>query len=301
MDALARNFVCTLLSFNMCVACGVLSFPSLAMSNDFPLKTTMATILLMGNMGPCLTLLVSFLIKTLTKFIAKFVRIHLGMHSLLSNVVAVATLFSVGLRVTNSGLSVTHRGSAVFASPTAVSIFKSVSLVLEGLVVSTVLVVIYGILLSLCFRAGGNFLLHTMNSGDMLMASLSGSGNAVGVVKLMVSGTLITLSNTITYRRRHSFSTAVKANRVIFNLTTIVVKAALFEHMDFVGNAATMVFNDMVCGTYVRVTVDLNLPTGLLGLVATILFLTVLILNGLRGNSIGGGIKTWTCFGGVWS
>lgn len=89
---LRRKLVCKVLTLKMCVACGVLSFPSLAMSKDFPLKTTLATAVVAENIRPVLALPTSFLVNILTKIYANLVRMGFGMESLLSKVVVVATL-----------------------------------------------------------------------------------------------------------------------------------------------------------------------------------------------------------------
>lgn len=148
MDILRRNVVCTVVTLKVCVACAVLSFPSLAMSKDFPLKTTLSTMLVAGNIGPVLALLIAFTTNTFTKVLAKVVRIGLGIHSLLSKVVVVATLCAIGLHVTKeTGLPVCGV-AALFSGSFIEGMFGNNLTRFSGIVVVLIVALIVGFLLS---------------------------------------------------------------------------------------------------------------------------------------------------------
>lgn len=189
-----------------------------------------------------------------------------------------------------TGIPVFKR-SDVFSGTSMGKVFRSNLSGCGMLIVILIVTIVDGMLLSLCVGAGSNFLLHTMKSGSMLIASLTGSRKGIGVLKLTVTGKLITLSKDVFYRRRHMFRVSDKANTVMVNLTDIVVKADLFGGVSFVGTAATILVKSIVCGTYITTTLGFFRPRSV-GLVATMLFLLVLMVNKRHEGGIGGGTQT---------
>lgn len=94
-----------------------------------------------------------------------------------------------------------------------------------------------------------------------------------GVVNLILSGNLITLTNTLLSRCRNFTSMGVNENTVIVNLTTIVVNRIILNGVfgGFTLELFTYIINNVVCCVIVAVILHLNLGTGSLGLFSTLI------------------------------
>lgn len=95
------NVVCTVVTLKICLSFEILSFPSLAISKDFIAKTTMTTAVVIDNTGPFLTAVATLFTNFVTNYLANVVRAFKGVGTLLSKVLVVVTLCSVGLHVVN--------------------------------------------------------------------------------------------------------------------------------------------------------------------------------------------------------
>lgn len=238
-------------------------------------------------------LIITFTYKLTTNYLAKLLRIGLGLRPLLSKVLICAILLSVGLiliglNANNRSVTSAFNESGMFGDNITGILPSGVNnLGIEGVVILFVFIILVGVLVSLCLGAGSNVLLHTANSGRRCIIVLTEGPNTSGVLNLTVKGKLTTLDNTIITRDARSTGARVNINVIIFKLSDIVVKLSLFGHINFVGTAAVIVLNAIVCGTYLRVTIIVNLPDSCGGLLVTILFIITLLFNGAKGVGLG--------------
>lgn len=254
-----------------------MSLTSVAARKTFPLNTTITIRTVALNTGPCVTVVFTVVTNDSTKLVANFLVAGLRVPDLLTNVLAVANLCSVGLHIVKeTGVDLLN-GGAVFAIFRGVGLperFSAVALNLLMIIVVVKLCIVF-------FGARFNRTIVTANSGRTVTHSLNVSAGAVGVIKLVVSGKVITLTKSVVTRSGNCTSVDVNVKAVIVNLTSVVVNRMLFAGISFGVHLIYLVLNSILCQLVVIVMLRTKVGPGSFGLVSTMLLAFFLTLPGV--------------------
>lgn len=282
-NTILLNFRCTLLTLNICVSFHVLGVPSLAISKDFAFNVTISTILYTSN-RPFLNLATTMFTNFTTKVIAKFLRAGTGVRPVLTKVLAVDDLCAIGVAIVNTpGMSLVNGGE--FCSNFTSLFNRGDSKSLPGVVLTTMVYTVYMTLLVVFFGAILNLYVETAKNGGSVMETSSVGASVAAMATLTVSGTLITLSNTIVTRARNFTSMGSNDNVVIVNLTSMVVNRIVFNGHSLSMKLISTIINSMVCEVVITFTLRAGMfSTGTLGLLSTIVITMALSIPTVGGT-----------------
>lgn len=216
----------------------------------------------------------------MAKLIAKLLCAGLRVPVLLSKVLIVANVCSIGLHILNGTAINLLRGGALFSYDFLADLPRGFPSIFINATFSIVIVV----LVTLFLGARLKRTLVTANSGRGVTLSRNvGAGN-VGVLNLVVSGNLVKLYNNVVSRGGNCTSIGVNVKAVIVNLTTVVVNRITFKGLDLAIHLITIIVKDVLCHFILLVILGLKFNAGSFGLVSTLILTVYLSLPLFRGG-----------------
>lgn len=286
ISTLTQGFIYALISYAVYITYSILDFPDLTVDGSFPLGAAVTAVLMTRGCNPYLTLLAAMAVGALAGLFTGFIHVRLRVRDLLAGIITMTALFSINLQIAGSNLTIPRGIDTIFTAPPTMALFGGMSLLYRKLVVSFVLAVLFKLLLDAYFKTKSGLLLRAVGDNANLVTSLAKDNGTTKILGLVLSNALVALAGSIVCHEQRSFSATMGTGQVVFGLATVIIGITLFRKLSFVKGTTAVITGSILYKVCIQVAINVGLPANLLKLVTAILFLTVLVFSGRKGEEI---------------
>ncbi len=289
VGTLTQGLIYALLSYGVYITYRILDFPDLTVDGSFPLGAAVTAVLLTRGVNAYLAIPIVLAVGALAGLITGLIHVKLNVRDLLAGIITMTALFSINLQIAGSNLIIGREVDTIFTAAPTMAILGSLPLIYRKLIISSILALLFKLLLDAYFKTKSGLLLRAVGDNSVLVTTLAKDKGAVKITGLVISNALVALAGAIVCQEQRSFSSTMGTGQVVFGLATVIIGTTLFKKLGFVKGTTAVMAGSILYKVCIQAAISLGLPANLLKFITAALFLAILVIgNRQKGGQMSG-------------
>lgn len=287
IGVLEEGLVYAIMALGVYITYKILDFPDLSVDGTFPLGGAVTAVLILSNVNPVVTLLVSFAAGVLAGCVTGLIHVKLRVRDLLSGIIVMTALYSINLRITGKKSNVPIYGNATIFDNGFVNRYLSGGLSPFAMVIVLVLIVmLVKLMLDLYLKTRSGYLLRAVGDNETLVTSLAKNKGTVKVVGLAVANGLAALAGSVYCQQKSGFDIGMGTGAIVIGLANVIIGTKLFKRFGYVKSTTAVILGSILYKACVALAIYLGLEASDLKLITAALFLLILVAGNYKGRKV---------------
>lgn len=276
---LVQGLIFAIMALGVYITYKILDFPDLSVDGTFPLGAAITAILIVHNVNPYITLLVSFIFGTFAGMITGIIHVKLKVRDLLAGIIMMTALYTINLRIAGKANVGFYTNDTIFTK----NIFKR--FLPDGsdkailLIMLVLIVLALKILLDLYLKTRSGYLLRAVGDNKALVTTLGKDMGLVKIVGLSLANGLSALAGCIYAQQQGYFDISMGTGMVVIGLASVIIGINVFQSLDFVKATTAVIIGSILYKACVALAIRAGLGANDLKLITAILFLVILVFT----------------------
>ncbi len=286
ISTLTQGLIYGLVAFGVYITYTILDFPDLSVDGTFPLGAAIGAVLLVRGVDPWLALAAAAAAGTLAGLVTGVIHVVFRVRNLLAGIITQTALFSINLLIAGaSNVPIGREADTIFSAGPA-ALLGGMSLGLQRLIVSAILVLAVKLLLDAYFRTKSGLLLRAVGDNSTLVTTLAKNMGRVKILGLALSNGLVALAGGVVCQADKSFTSTMGTGQVVFGLASVIIGISLLRKVRFVRGTTAVLVGSILYKVCIQAAMQLGFDPFMLKFITAVLFLLVLIVSGRKGEAI---------------
>ncbi len=277
LGIIEEGLIYAIVALGVYITYKILDFPDLSVDGTFPLGAAVTASLILLDVSPYLTLLISFVAGAVAGIITGLIHVKLKVRDLLSGIIMMTALYSINLRVAGKA------NVAIFSKDT---IFSRDSFgTYTTIILLVIIVVLCKILLDLFLKTKAGYLLRAVGDNEVIVTSLAKDKGMVKIVGLAMANGFVALAGSVYCQQRGFFEASIGTGTIVIGLASVIIGTKLFSKGNrWIKATSAVILGSIVYKACVSLAITLGMNASDLKLITAILFLAILVVSNKKVN-----------------
>jgi putative tryptophan/tyrosine transport system permease protein len=281
-----QGLIFAIMALGVYITYKILDFPDLSVDGTFPLGAAITAILIVNDVNPYITLLVSFLGGCFAGMITGIIHVKLKVRDLLAGIIMMTALYTVNLRIAGKANVAFFTKDTIFTKNIFISLFPEGNDKMVVLIILILMVFILKILLDGYLRTRSGYLLRAVGDNKTLVTTLGKDMGFVKIVGLSLANGLSALAGCIYAQEQGYFDISMGTGMVVIGLASVIIGINVFKSFDFVKATTAVIVGSILYKACVALAIFIGLGANDLKLVTAVLFLIILVVTQERKRRV---------------
>lgn len=278
-SVLVQGLIYAIMALGVYITYKILDFPDLSVDGTFPLGAALTAVLIVNNVNPYITLLVSFLVGTFAGMITGIIHVKLKVRDLLSGIIMMTALYSVNLKIAGKANVAFFSKDTIFTKNIFTTLFPEGNGKWIKLIIVIIIILILKVLLDLYLKTRSGYLLRAVGDNKTLVTSLGKDMGLVKIVGLSIANGLSALAGCIYAQEQEYFDVSFGTGMVVIGLASVIIGINVFQSFSVVKASTAVIIGSILYKACVALAITAGLGANDLKLITAILFLIILIVT----------------------
>ncbi|KAB1437592.1 ABC transporter permease [Candidatus Galacturonibacter soehngenii] len=276
---LVEGLIYAIMVLGVYITYKILDFPDLSVDGTFPLGAAITAILIINDVNPYLTLLVSFLIGAFAGMITGIIHVKLKVRDLLAGIIMMTALYTVNLRIAGKANVAFFSKDTIFTKNFLTSFFAEGSEKVIRLVLIIIIILLLKLMLDAYLRTRSGYLLRAVGDNKTLVTTLGKDMGFVKIVGLSLANGLAALAGSVYAQKQGFFDITMGTGMVVIGLASVIIGINVFQSFHFVKATTAVIIGSILYKGCVALAIGIGLGANDLKLVTAVLFLVILVFT----------------------
>lgn len=276
---LVQGLIFAIMALGVYITYKILDFPDLSVDGTFPLGAAITAILIVNNVNPYITLLVSFLGGTFAGMITGIIHVKLKVRDLLAGIIMMTALYTINLRIAGKANVAFFTKDTIFTKNIFTGILPEGNEKVVILIILILMVFLLKLLLDAYLRTRSGYLLRAVGDNKTLVTTLGKDMGFVKIVGLSLANGLSALAGCIYAQEEGYFDISMGTGMVVIGLASVIIGINVFKSFDFVKATTAVIIGSILYKACVALAIRAGLGANDLKLITAVLFLIILVLT----------------------
>ncbi len=258
----------------------ILNFPDLTVDGSFPLGAAVTAVMIVADINPWLTVLVSFAVGALAGLCTGLIHVKLRISDLLSGILVMTGLYSINLVIAGKSNLPFFERDTIFNSGLAAAIPPRVGgYSVRVLLVSLVIVVVLKYALDWYLKTRSGTLLRATGDNSQVVVAMGRNPGHVKIMGLSLANGLVALSGSVLCQQQNFFEVTMGTGSMVAGLASVILGVTLLKKLTFLRQTTMVLWGSIFYKSLIALAIWLGLDSTLLRAVQSALFLLILVAN----------------------
>lgn len=223
--SLEQGLIFAILAMGMFITYKILDISDLSVEGTYPLGAFVTAKIIMAGLNPWLGILAGFFAGMLGGLLTAFLHLKVKINALLSGILTMTILYSVGLRVNGTSNVPLSGKPSVFdlGAGSLVVDVGGVPLDLNVVIIILVLAIAIKLIMDNYLKTESGYLLQATGDNETLVRSLGVNADKYKVIGLMLANGMIGMSGALMAQYQHFAEMTMKNGIIVIALASIIV------------------------------------------------------------------------------
>ena len=264
-NILEEGLIYGIMAMGVYITYKVLDFPDLSVDGTFTLGCCVTAALALNGVHPVLCLLLSFLCGCAAGALTGILHVKLKITDLLSGILVMTALYSINLVILGGRAVLPFYNKPTIFNSGLVKLLPGTLYPRRVLIILFLVVLLLKLAIDLFFKTKTGLLLRSINPGRMK------------VFGLMLGNGMTALSGSVLAQQAESANVASGTGMLVMALASVIIGTALLSGVRLLRPTTIVVLGSILYKACLVAAMQLGLPTNLLKLLMSVLFVVALV------------------------
>lgn len=276
-NILEEGLIYGIMAMGVYITYKVLDFPDLSVDGTFPLGCCVTAALALNGVHPVLCLLLSFLCGCAAGALTGILHVKLKITDLLSGILVMTALYSINLVILGGRAVLPFYNKPTIFNSGLVKLLPGVLYPRRVLIILFLVVLLLKLAIDLFFKTKTGLLLRSTGDNAQFVTSLAINPGRMKVFGLMLGNGMTALSGSVLAQQAESANVASGTGMLVMALASVIIGTALLSGVRLLRPTTIVVLGSILYKACLVAAMQLGLPTNLLKLLMSVLFVVALV------------------------
>lgn len=278
IGVIEEGLIYALVSFGAYITFKILDFPDMTVDGTFPFGMCITAVMIIHNVNPFMTLLVSFVMGCIAGAITGLIHVKLKVRDLLSGIIVMTSLYSINLRIAGRANLPIFQKLSIFKM---INPFAKHSLLgaFNVAIVLLLIVIILKLLLDLYLDTKSGYLLRSVGDNEVLVTTLGKNKENVKILGLALANGFAALAGSIYAQHRGFFEISSGTGTLVIAVANVIIGMQIMNVFRRMKPTTSVIFGSIIYRACIGVALFLGMPSSDLKIITATLLLIVIVLN----------------------
>ncbi len=278
IGVIEEGLIYALVSFGAYITFKILDFPDMTVDGTFPFGMCITAVMIIHNVNPFMTLLVSFVMGCIAGAITGLIHVKLKVRDLLSGIIVMTSLYSINLRIAGRANLPIFQKLSIFKM---INPFAKHSLLgaFNVAIVLLLIVIILKLLLDLYLDTKSGYLLRSVGDNEVLVTTLGKNKENVKILGLALANGFAALAGSIYAQHRGFFEISSGTGTLVIAVANVIIGMQIMNVFRRMKPTTSVIVGSIIYRACIGVALFLGMPSSDLKIITATLLLIVIVLN----------------------
>lgn len=278
IGVIEEGLIYALVSFGAYITFKILDFPDMTVDGTFPFGMCITAVMIIHNVNPFMTLLVSFVMGCIAGAITGLIHVKLKVRDLLSGIIVMTSLYSINLRIAGRANLPIFQKLSIFKM---INPFAKHSLLgaFNVAIVLLLIVIILKLLLDLYLDTKSGYLLRSVGDNEVLVTTLGKNKENVKILGLALANGFAALAGSIYAQHRGFFEISSGTGTLVIAVANVIIGMQIMNVFRRMKPTTSVIIGSIIYRACIGVALFLGMPSSDLKIITATLLLIVIVLN----------------------
>ena len=278
IGVIEEGLIYALVSFGAYITFKILDFPDMTVDGTFPFGMCITTVMIIHNVNPFMTLLVSFVMGCIAGAITGLIHVKLKVRDLLSGIIVMTSLYSINLRIAGRANLPIFQKLSIFKM---INPFAKHSLLgaFNVAIVLLLIVIILKLLLDLYLDTKSGYLLRSVGDNEVLVTTLGKNKENVKILGLALANGFAALAGSIYAQHRGFFEISSGTGTLVIAVANVIIGMQIMNVFRRMKPTTSVIIGSIIYRACIGVALFLGMPSSDLKIITATLLLMVIVLH----------------------
>ena len=278
IGVIEEGLIYALVSFGAYITFKILDFPDMTVDGTFPFGMCITAVMIIHNVNPFMTLLVSFVMGCIVGAITGLIHVKLKVRDLLSGIIVMTSLYSINLRIAGRANLPIFQKLSIFKMTNP---FAKHSLLgaFNVAIVLLLIVIILKFLLDLYLDTKSGYLLRSVGDNEVLVTTLGKNKENVKILGLAFANGFAALAGSIYAQHRGFFEISSGTGTLVIAVANVIIGMQIMNVFRKMKPTTSVIIGSIIYRACIGVALFLGMPSSDLKIITATLLLIVIVLN----------------------
>ena len=283
---LNEGFIYAIVSFGVYITYRILDFPDMTVDGSFPLGMSITAILLIHDINPIITLIVSFLIGVVAGTITGIIHVKLKVRDLLSGIIMMIALYSINLSIAGRPNLPFYDKPSLFKNEFTKNLIFHYDKGIVTLVILTIVVVLCKILLDEYLKTKSGYILRSVGDNEAVVTSFAVDKGNIKILGLAIANGFVAFAGSMYAHNREYFEISAGTGTLVIAVSNVIIGMQIMKRMSFMKPTTAVIIGSILYRAIISYAMGIGIKPKNLKLVTAIILLIILVLNNIEKKSI---------------
>ena len=283
---LNEGFIYAIVSFGVYITYRILDFPDMTVDGSFPLGMSITAILLIHDINPIITLIVSFLIGVVAGTITGIIHVKLKVRDLLSGIIMMIALYSINLSIAGRPNLPFYDKPSLFKNEFTKNLIFHYDKGIATLVILTIVVVLCKILLDEYLKTKSGYILRSVGDNEAVVTSFAVDKGNIKILGLAIANGFVAFAGSMYAHNREYFEISAGTGTLVIAVSNVIIGMQIMKRMSFMKPTTAVIIGSILYRAIISYAMGIGIKPKNLKLVTAIILLIILVLNNIEKKSI---------------
>ena len=283
---LNEGFIYAIVSFGVYITYRILDFPDMTVDGSFPLGMSITAILLIHDINPIITLIVSFLIGVVAGTITGIIHVKLKVRDLLSGIIMMIALYSINLSIAGRPNLPFYDKPSLFKNEFTKNLIFHYDKGIATLVILTIVVVLCKILLDEYLKTKSGYILRSVGDNEAVVTSFAVDKGNIKILGLAIANGFVAFAGSMYAHNREYFEISAGTGTLVIAVSNVIIGMQIMKRMSFMKPTTAVIIGSILYRAIISYAMGIGIEPKNLKLVTAIILLIILVSNNIEKKSI---------------
>ena len=283
---LNEGFIYAIVSFGVYITYRILDFPDMTVDGSFPLGMSITAILLIHDVNPIITLIVSFLIGVVAGTITGIIHVKLKVRDLLSGIIMMIALYSINLSIAGRPNLPFYDKPSLFKNEFTKNLIFHYDKGIVTLVILTIVVVLCKILLDEYLKTKSGYILRSVGDNEAVVTSFAVDKGNIKILGLAIANGFVAFAGSMYAHNREYFEISAGTGTLVIAVSNVIIGMQIMKRMSFMKPTTAVIIGSILYRAIISYAMGIGIEPKNLKLVTAIILLIILVSNNIGKKSI---------------
>lgn len=283
---LNEGFIYAIVSFGVYITYRILDFPDMTVDGSFPLGMSITAILLIHDINPIITLIVSFLIGVVAGTITGIIHVKLKVRDLLSGIIMMIALYSINLSIAGRPNLPFYDKPSLFKNEFTKNLIFHYDKGIVTLVILTIVVVLCKILLDEYLKTKSGYILRSVGDNEAVVTSFAVDKGNIKILGLAIANGFVAFAGSMYAHNREYFEISAGTGTLVIAVSNVIIGMQIMKRMSFMKPTTAVIIGSILYRAIISYAMGIGIEPKNLKLVTAIILLIILVSNNIGKKSI---------------
>ena len=283
---LNEGFIYAIVSFGVYITYRILDFPDMTVDGSFPLGMSITAILLIHDINPIITLIVSFLFGVVAGTITGIIHVKLKVRDLLSGIIMMIALYSINLSIAGRPNLPFYDKPSLFKNEFTENFIFYFSKGIVTLVILAIVVVLCKILLDEYLKTKSGYILRSVGDNETVVTSFAVDKGNIKILGLAIANGFVAFAGSMYAHNREYFEISAGTGTLVIAVSNVIIGMQIMKRMSFMKPTTAVIIGSILYRAIISYAMGIGIEPKNLKLVTAIILLIILVSNNIEKKSI---------------